>query len=190
MFTNSSSSSTYGIQLSELALLAYSPAPPSAPTNLSATAGNAQVALNWDTSSGATRYNLKRSTTSGGPYTFNMIASQTTTSYTDTNVVNGTSYCYVVSSVNTNGESGNSLQVSARPVSQVSTNLTFATSSGHFQLTWPQDHTGWTLQMQTNSLDTGLGTNWVDVTNSILTNQLIIPFNTTNGGVFFRLKYP
>ena len=190
MFTNASSPSTFGVQLSELALLAYGSAPPSAPTNLSATAGNAQVALSWNASSGATSYNMKRSTTSGGPYTFNTIANQTTTNYTDTNVVNGTIYYYVVSPVNTNGEGANSSQVSARPVSQVSTNLTFAASSGQLQLTWPQDHTGWTLQMQTNSLYTGLGTNWADVTNSTFTNQLIVPLSATNGSVFFRLKYP
>ncbi|MFN2513924.1 MAG: hypothetical protein ABR568_21220, partial [Pyrinomonadaceae bacterium] len=45
------------------------PTPPAAPTGLTATAGNAQVALSWTASSGATSYNVKRSTTSGGPYT-------------------------------------------------------------------------------------------------------------------------
>ena len=43
--------------------------PPPAPTNLVATAGNAQVGLSWSASSGATSYNVQRSTTSGGPYT-------------------------------------------------------------------------------------------------------------------------
>src|SRR5262249_426057 len=41
--------------------------PPAAPTGLAATAGNAQGALNWDAPSGASRYNVKRSTTSGRP---------------------------------------------------------------------------------------------------------------------------
>src|ERR1035441_6059567 len=40
--------------------------PPAAPTNLVATAGNGQVGLSWSGSSGATSYNVKRSTTSGG----------------------------------------------------------------------------------------------------------------------------
>jgi hypothetical protein len=69
--------------------------------------------LSWSASSGATSYNLKRSTTNGGPYT--TIASPTTTSYTDTGVTNGTTYYYVVSAVNTAGESANSSQVSATP---------------------------------------------------------------------------
>src|SRR5215813_3136525 len=42
---------------------------PPAPTNLVATPGNAQVSLSWNASTGATSYNVKRSTTNGGPYT-------------------------------------------------------------------------------------------------------------------------
>jgi hypothetical protein len=87
--------------------------PPAAPTNVTATAGNGQVALSWSASSGASSYNVKRSTTSGGPYT--TVASPTTTGYTDTGVTNGTTYYYVVSAVNTAGESANSSQVSATP---------------------------------------------------------------------------
>ena len=39
--------------------------PPDAPTGLSATAGNAQVAVNWTAVAGATSYNVYRSTTLG-----------------------------------------------------------------------------------------------------------------------------
>jgi fibronectin type 3 domain-containing protein len=88
-------------------------APPAAPTGLQATAGNAQVSLTWNASSGASSYNVKRSTTSGGPYT--TIASPTATNYTDTGVTNGTTYYYVVSAVNSAGESPNSTEVSATP---------------------------------------------------------------------------
>lgn len=86
---------------------------PPAPTGLSATAGNAQVSLAWSASSGATSYNVGRSTTSGGPYT--TIASPTSTSYTDTGLTNGTTYYYVVSASNSAGTSANSSQVSATP---------------------------------------------------------------------------
>jgi len=41
----------------------------SGPAGLTATAGNNQVILNWDPLLGATSYNIKRSATSGGPYT-------------------------------------------------------------------------------------------------------------------------
>ena len=57
---------------------------------------------------------------------------------------------------------------------------------GNLTLSWPLDHTGWTLQVQTNSLST----NWVTVTGSSITNQMIIPINPANGSEFFRLVYP
>jgi len=86
---------------------------PTAPTGLSATAGNAQVSLSWTASSGATSYNIKRSTTSGAETT--VATGVTTTSYTDTTVTNGTTYFYVVSAVNSCGESANSNEASATP---------------------------------------------------------------------------
>ncbi len=86
---------------------------PPVPAGLTATAGNGQVSLTWNVSSGATSYNVKRSTTTGGPYT--QIASPTTTSYTDTTVTNGVAYYYVVSAVNSAGESANSSQATATP---------------------------------------------------------------------------
>jgi hypothetical protein len=58
------------------------------------------------------------------------------------------------------------------------------------QLTWPPTHTGWRLETQTNSLATGLGTNWVSVSNSTETNQVTMPLNATSGAVFFRLMRP
>lgn len=85
-----------------------------APAGLSATPGDAMVALAWTASSGATGYHLKRATTSGGPYT--QVSAPTTASYNDTLLTNGTTYYYVVSAINLAGESVNSAQVSAMPV--------------------------------------------------------------------------
>jgi len=87
--------------------------PPAAPTGLAATAGDAQVTLTWNASSGATSYNVKRATVSGTESVTN--ATVTTTNYTDTLVTNGTTYYYVVSAINTGGESANSSEVSATP---------------------------------------------------------------------------
>jgi endo-1,4-beta-xylanase len=90
------------------------PTPPPAPTGLTATAGNGQVTLSWNAASGATGYIVKRSTTSGGPYT--VIANNLTgTSFTNTALSNGTTYFYVASAINASGESTNSAQVSATP---------------------------------------------------------------------------
>src|SRR5215468_2855793 len=87
--------------------------PPPAPTGVIATAGNAQVQLSWNASTGATGYNIKRATTSGGPYT--TVGAGAGTAFTNTGLTNGTTYFYVVSATNSNGESANSSQVSATP---------------------------------------------------------------------------
>ncbi len=71
---------------------------PLTPTDLVATPGNAQVNLTWSAISGATSYQVRRSTTGGGPYT--QIATTTSPSYTDSTVSNDTSYYYVVAAVN------------------------------------------------------------------------------------------
>lgn len=89
------------------------PAVPAAPTGLNATPGDAQVALAWTASTGATSYHVKRATTSGGTYT--QVSAPTNTTYTDTGRTNGTKYYYVVSALNLVGESGNSSEASATP---------------------------------------------------------------------------
>lgn len=68
------------------------------------------------------------------------------------------------------------------------TNIVTSVSGGNLTLSWPADHTGWTLQAQTNPPGHGLGTNWVDIVGSTATNQIIGPIVPTNGSVFFRMK--
>jgi hypothetical protein len=110
------------------------------------------------------------------------------TNYTDEEVNPGVTYYYVVSATNAFGESGNSAQASAVPLpSSVSTNLNFKAAGDQLQVSWPNDHLGWRLQAQTNSLS---GTNWVDVPNATLTNQISIPIDENNSSVYFRLVYP
>jgi autotransporter-associated beta strand protein len=69
------------------------------------------------------------------------------------------------------------------------TGLVFHTSSGQIQLSWPASYTGWILQTQTNSISTGLGTNWVDVPNTALVDATNISLSPENC-IFFRLRYP
>ena len=68
-------------------------------------------------------------------------------------------------------------------------NITATVSGGEVFLSWPVNYTGWTLQVQTNSMAVGLSTNWLDVSNSSITNQIFLPVNTGNGCVFYRLVY-
>jgi len=69
--------------------------------------------------------------------------------------------------------------------------LSLAQPSGSaIALSWPGDHRGWFLQVQTNSLNAGLGTNWFTVQGSDTTNQMIISPNPANGSVFYRLVSP
>jgi N-acetylneuraminic acid mutarotase/fibronectin type 3 domain-containing protein len=87
---------------------------PTTPTSLSAISGNGKVDLSWAASSGsAITYNIKRATTSGGIYA--TIATSSGITYTDTGVSNGTTYYYVVSALNTSGESIDSSEVSSTP---------------------------------------------------------------------------
>lgn len=84
--------------------------------NLTATADDSKVILSWDAVTGVTSYNVKRATTAGGPYT-TIANNVTTTSYVDTDVVNGT-YYYVVTAITVDGESANSNEASATPVEE------------------------------------------------------------------------
>ena len=164
------------------------PAAPLAPANLTAVGGDEEVSLSWDDVPDATSYQVKRSLTNGGPYT--VVGSPAVSSFTDLGLFNGTPYYYVVSAMGMGGESANSIAVLGRPVSLVAPELNFTSQASQLQMAWPESHTGWRLETQTNSLASGLSTNWFTVSDSSATNQFSIPLNATNGSVFFRLVYP
>ncbi len=113
------------ILIGEMEMMALKAAIPAAPTNLSATPGNAKVDLAWDTVEGATSYNIKRSTIQGQETFLTSIPATTTSgaiTYSDEGLVNGTTYYYVVSAVNAGGESSNSNEASATPTAPQQTN--------------------------------------------------------------------
>lgn len=117
---------------------------PAAPTGLTASAvSSCQVNMSWNASSGATSYNVKRSGTSGGPYT-TIATGVTSTSYNDTGRALSTAYYYVVSAVNLAWESGNSTQASATtlaaPAAPSGLNAT-AASPSQINLTWTDNST-------------------------------------------------
>jgi uncharacterized repeat protein (TIGR02543 family) len=88
----------------------------SAPTGLTAIAGNNQVSISWNPVASATSYNLYWSTTSGvSKSTGTLISNITSTTYTHTGLTAGTTYYYIITAVDSSGESLASVQVSATP---------------------------------------------------------------------------
>ena len=90
-----------------------SPTVPGAPTGVSAAGGTNQVTISWSTVAGASSYNLYRSTTSGVTTTSGTKIAGTTSPYTNTGLAAGTTYYYIVTAINSVGESSASTQVSA-----------------------------------------------------------------------------
>jgi fibronectin type 3 domain-containing protein len=89
---------------------------PSAPADVSITVGDNALTLSWTSPTGATSYNVYRSTTSGGEGPTPVAAAVSTTAFTDTGVTNGTTYFYQVSAVGAGGEGARSEEASAAPL--------------------------------------------------------------------------
>jgi Lamin Tail Domain/Calcineurin-like phosphoesterase len=99
--------------------------PPAMPTNLTASAGDGEVTLNWtaNTEADLNHYNLYRDGAE--------IASPTSATYTDSGVTNGTTYSYQVTAVdNAGNESASSASASATPRASSSTADPVITAAG------------------------------------------------------------
>jgi hypothetical protein len=104
-------------------------APSVAPADVNATAGNAQVSVSWLAVTGASSYNIYRSSTQGAEGT--KINASSTTSFVDTTVVNGTTYYYEITAVNSVGEGPASTQSAAvTPTAPAVINQCGGTSTG------------------------------------------------------------
>jgi sialate O-acetylesterase len=122
-----------------LAAADTTPVAPGVPAGLNAIPGNARVDLTWSSSSSADSYHVKRALVGGGPYT--TIGSPAGTSFPDTTAANGTTYYYVVSAVNTVGESADSPEVNATPQApptppQAPTGLNATPGDARVDLSW------------------------------------------------------
>ena len=91
--------------------------PPSPPSGLTVTKeSSGQVALSWNTSSGAASYNVYSSPVSGGGYTKANSSPVTVTNFTATGLANGGAYYFVAKAVDALGnESNASNEVSGVP---------------------------------------------------------------------------
>jgi hypothetical protein len=95
---------------------------------------------------------------------------------------------YTVEVTGGSGSATNTGALSIAPESLSSTNIGMQLSETNVILSWPTDHVGWKLQVQTNGLNSG--NTWLNIPGSDTTNKWRIPMNQTTTGAFFRLIYP
>jgi fibronectin type 3 domain-containing protein len=156
-------------------LLTYTPSFGSSPAGLAANAVSAsQINLCWTASSGANYYNVRRSVTSGGPYT-TVATGIMTTNYSDTGLNSSTTYYYAVSAVYNGGESVNSTQAGATTPSLPPPSTLTATLVGNqVALNWPAVNgansydvkRGWISGGPYTTIAIGVtGTNYTDTAN-------------------------
>jgi fibronectin type 3 domain-containing protein len=144
--------------------------PQGIPGSLVATAGTGSVALTWSAAAGVSSYVVKRGTVTGGPYT-TLTSGASLAGYTDTAVVNGTQYFYVVAGLNSSGVGANSAEAAATPLAPPA-NLTATAGNGNITLNWSAaaGATAYTIKRATTSgaetvLATGVSTtNYKDTT--------------------------
>lgn len=116
--------------------------PPSAPASLNATAGDAQVALDWpdNTEPDLAGYNVYRSTTESGSYLRINMTLVASSAYLDSTSVNGVQYWYIVTAVDRSGnESAASAAATAMPLNKAPaapTGLTATAGDGQVLLDW------------------------------------------------------
>jgi autotransporter-associated beta strand protein len=87
----------------------------------------------------------------------------------------------------------NALKINYTGAPAVNTNptsLAVSVGGGNLNLSWPADHLGWRLEVQSNPRSIGLSNDWVTVTGSTNVTSMSIPINPANPTVFYRLVYP
>jgi fibronectin type 3 domain-containing protein len=167
------------------------PVVPNIPTDLSATPGNAQTVLTWsapadDGGSAITNYRVYRSAISTGIYS--LIASPLGLNFTDTGLINGQTYWYKVSAVNTAGEGAMTSFISSAPLCRVPdapTGLMAISGRAQVTLNWiaPNDNggsavTGYKLYRSTTS-----GGTYILIASP--SGQNYIDLNLTNGQTYW-----
>jgi fibronectin type 3 domain-containing protein len=107
-----------------------------APTNVSAVGAGNQIALAWTAPFGAATYDVYRSTVAGGEGLVPLQTGLTSTSFTDTNLANGTTYFYQITALNAGGESARSMEVSGITVAGAPSGVVALPQNGQVFLRW------------------------------------------------------
>lgn len=134
---------------------------PSAPTGLTATAGNQQVNLAWTAVPGATSYRISRNGV--------VLATSATASYLDSTVTNGVTYSYTVAAINALGSSAESSSASVTPAALVlsaPTGLAASAGNAQISLSWTAVANATSYEIYRNStlLGTSATASYVDRT--------------------------
>jgi len=160
-------------------------ATPAAPTGLTLATGNRQIALNWVMSSGASSYNLWRSTNGGSSYQA-IATGLATSSYVDTNAVNGQLNYYKMTGTDACGAGAFSAVAS---VLLSLPSLGSYISANTLVMNWPGWASDWGLYAATNLAPPVV---WSPVTNAVATNngQYNVSLPVDLAQRFFRLASP
>ena len=123
---------------------------PSAPANVSATAGNSSIAISWSAVAGAEYYAVERTTNGGASWT-TIVSNITGTNYTDSTAVAGTSYRYAVTAHKTFGSGvlssgrgalSETVSIQQAPVAETPpaapASITATAGSGSIAVTWAE----------------------------------------------------
>ncbi len=160
-------------------------ATPPVPTGLTGIASNRVINLNWTLSSGASGYNLWRSTDGGASYQL-AAGGLALSSLVDTNAANGQTNYYQVAATDGCGASANSAAVGVfLPLPALGITANF----GSLTISWPGWANDWGLYAATNLTPPVV---WSGVTNAVVSDngQFNVTLPIGSGNKFFRLVSP
>ena len=152
-------------------------APPAAPANLLATAGDGRVTLSWTNPGDNTIRKYQYSTDGGGTFNHMNGSSYTTTTHIVTGLSNGTAYPLALRAVNAIG-GGPASTKNATPLWGAPANLSATPGNAGVTLTWtdPGDSEITKYQVSTDG-----GTNYTDIDGSSATTATATVTGLTNG---------
>jgi fibronectin type 3 domain-containing protein len=156
---------------------------PAAPTGVAAAAlNNTQVGLTWGAVTGATSYNVYWSTTAGLPKEQRTKISVAAPPFTHSNLQSGATYYYLVTAVNSAGESAPSAEVSAKTT--VSPTAVSATpANAQVTLAWPEVPGATSYNVYFSTSSNMIPASSTKVPNAARTGQIITPL--VNGTPYF-----
>jgi len=157
------------------------PAIPAKPTAPSVTSSSAKATVSWTAVSGANSYNVYYGTTAGVTTTTGIKLAAAATPQAITGLTDGTPYFFVVTAVNTSGESAVSDEVSATPLAKPA-GIGASGGDGQVNISWSAvtGATSYNIYYGTaTGVSTGSGTKIVGATSPQLVTSL------TNGTPYY-----